>query len=63
MKYPVLCMTVLAAAGCAGDLGNYTYTELDGPRVTNWPETGMEILTMEQLTLTPEVEGGMEADN
>lgn len=63
LKYPVLCMTVLAAAGCAGDLGNYTYTELDGPRVTNWPETGMEILTMEQLTLTPEVEGGMEADN
>ena len=54
-------ISVLLSA-CAPDLGNYDYTELDGPVVTGWPET-VSILTQQALNITPETEGGMPEDS
>ena len=50
-------ISVLLSA-CAPDLGNYDYTELDGPVVTGWPET-VSILPQQSLNIPPETDGGM----
>ena len=52
-------LSILTA--CAPDLGNYTYTELDGPEVINIPEE-IDILTQEQLVIEPETEGGTDEE-
>ena len=55
-------VSALALFSCAGDLGNYTYTELDGPEVTGIPEQ-IDVLTQEMLEITPVIEGGMPAES
>lgn len=64
-KYVRTCVQVLLAAAtavsCARDLGNYTYTELNGPSVSGIEES-YEVLTMEQLEISPEISGGLGED-
>ena len=64
-KYVRICVQVLLAAAtavsCARDLGNYTYTELNGPSVSGIEES-YEVLTMEQLEISPEISGGLGED-
>lgn len=52
--------TVLAVS-CARDLGNYEYTELEGPDVSGISES-YEILTLETLEIVPVIEGGLGED-
>lgn len=52
---------VVLLASCARDLGNYDYTELDGPSVSGIEEN-YEILTLETLSITPAIEGGLSED-
>lgn len=57
----IMVTALLAAAmsvSCARDLGNYTYTELDGPAVSGVAEN-YEVLTMERLSIAPSVSGGL----
>lgn len=58
---PVLVYAAILAS-CAPDLGNYEYTELDGPRISGIGEN-YEILTMQTLEIVPVIEGGMPEDS
>ena len=49
------------AAACAGDLGNYEYTELEGPQVSGISES-YEVLTFGTLSVSPVIEGGLPED-
>lgn len=57
LMLPVAAMTV----SCARDLGNYDYTDLEGPDVAGIEEN-YEVLTMRQLRISPVISGGMDGN-
>lgn len=52
---------VLLAASCSGDLGNYTYRELDAPFVSGISGS-ISVLTQERLKISPVIESGLGPD-
>ena len=62
--HPCLCAAVVmaVAVSCAKDLGNYNYTDLNGPSISGIPET-LDVLTMQTLAISPVIEGGLPEDS
>ena len=56
--YISACAAAALAISCARDLGNYEYTDLEGPQVGGISES-YEVLTFNTLTVTPVIEGGL----
>ena len=57
-EYISACAAAALAISCARDLGNYEYTDLEGPQVGGISES-YEVLTFNTLTVTPVIEGGL----
>lgn len=55
-------LTVMFMSGCARDLGNYDYKELDEPKVSGI-EDSYEVLTLETLSISPVIEEGLGEDS
>ena len=56
--FVLTCLAAVVAVSCAGDLGNYDYSELDEPVISGL-ETQVSVMRDESLELVPVISGGL----